>query len=86
MISRFLTEVNTKFNPFSKQAKAARLFLTFLPPNARATGINIQTTLLPRQSTEPSMLYLKFSTYNLELFFCCMRQLLTVGLQRMGRR
>lgn len=62
MISRFLTEVNTKFNPFSKQAKAARLFLTFLPPNARATGINIQTTLLPRQSTEPSMLYLKFST------------------------
>jgi large subunit ribosomal protein L53 len=61
MISRFLTEVNTKFNPFSKQAKAARLFLTFLPPNARATGINIQTTLLPRQSTEPSMLHLKFS-------------------------
>ncbi|KAH8905519.1 39S ribosomal protein L53/MRP-L53 [Coniochaeta sp. PMI_546] len=60
MISRFLTEVNTKFNPFSKQAKAARLFLTFLPPNARAQGVTIQTTLLPRQSTEPSMLHLKF--------------------------
>src|SRR4051812_39495856 len=31
MISRFITEVTTKFNPFSRQAKAARLFLTFLP-------------------------------------------------------
>ncbi|KAB5536658.1 mitochondrial ribosomal protein l44 [Coniochaeta sp. 2T2.1] len=60
MISRFLTEVNTKFNPFSKQAKAARLFLTFLPPNARQQGLNIQTTLLPRTSAEPSMLHLKF--------------------------
>lgn len=68
MISRFLTEVNTKFNPFSKQAKAARLFLTFLPPNARAQGVTIQTTLLPRHSTEPSMLRLKFSMYHPTLY------------------
>jgi large subunit ribosomal protein L53 len=66
MISRFITEVTTKFNPFSPQAKAARLFLTFLPPNARSSGMIIQTTLLPRTSTETSMLYLKFSTYSKE--------------------
>lgn len=70
MISKFITEVTTKFNPFSRQAKAARIFLTFLPPNARAQGMSIQTTLLPRQSTEPSMLFLKFSRCFL---LCCFR-------------
>lgn len=71
MISRFITEVNTKFNPFSSRAKAARLFLTFLPPNARAQGMAISTTLLPRSSAEPSKLYIKFSTcfYFLLLFY-----------------
>lgn len=61
MISRFITDVTTRFNPFSPRAKAARLFLTFLPPNARSSGMNIQTTLLPRTSTEPSTLSIKFS-------------------------
>ena len=61
MMTKFLTEVSAKFNPFSVGAKPARLFLTYLPPNARATGMAIKTTMLPRSSKEPSSLRLKFS-------------------------
>lgn len=61
MITRFMTEVTTVFNPFSPKAKAARLFLSLLPPNARATGMKISTRLLPRASKEPSFVELKFS-------------------------
>ncbi|KAK0618236.1 putative ribosomal protein YmL44, mitochondrial [Bombardia bombarda] len=60
MITRFITDVTTRFNPFSTKAKAARLFLTFLPPNARSNGMNITTQLLPRTSAEPSTLHVKF--------------------------
>ncbi|KAI1386976.1 putative ribosomal protein YmL44, mitochondrial [Hypoxylon trugodes] len=60
MISRFITEVNTKFNPFSASSKATRLFLTTLPPNARSSGMKINTTLLPRTSTAPATLSVKF--------------------------
>ncbi|EOO01932.1 putative mitochondrial ribosomal protein l44 protein [Phaeoacremonium minimum UCRPA7] len=60
MITRFITEINTKFNPFSTKAKAARLFLTFLPPNARSSGMSITTTLLPRTSAEAPSLRVKF--------------------------
>jgi large subunit ribosomal protein L53 len=63
MITRFITEVTTRFNPFSARAKSARLFLSFLPANARAQGMNVTTQLLPRSSTEPSSLYIKFSQY-----------------------
>ncbi len=62
MITRFITEVKTRFNPFSAQAKSARLFLSFLPPTARAQGMAITTQLLPRASAEPSSLHIKFST------------------------
>ncbi len=62
MITRFITEVKTRFNPFSAQAKSARLFLSFLPPTARSQGMAITTQLLPRASTEPSSLLIKFST------------------------
>lgn len=61
MITKFMTEVSTKFNPFSPAARSARLFLSLLPPNARQT-IAVKTTLLPRASTEPSSLSVKFST------------------------
>jgi len=64
MITRFITDVSTKFNPFSPRAKAARVFLSFLPPTARSDGMNITTKLLPRNSPEPSTLYVKFSTLN----------------------
>ncbi|KAJ2988028.1 hypothetical protein NUW58_g4194 [Xylaria curta] len=61
MITRFITEVNTRFNPFSLRSRATRLFLSYLPPNARATGMQINTTLLPKTSTEPNTLSVKFS-------------------------
>lgn len=60
MITRFLTEVSTVFNPFSPKAKTARLFLSFLPPDARQT-IKVTTKLLPRMSRDPSFVEVKFS-------------------------
>ncbi|GJC84149.1 mitochondrial ribosomal protein L44 [Colletotrichum tofieldiae] len=60
MITKFMTEVTTKFNPFSPKAKSARLFLSFIPPTARSSGMSIKTVLLPRTSTEPSSLFVKF--------------------------
>ncbi|KFH42985.1 54S ribosomal protein-like protein [Hapsidospora chrysogenum ATCC 11550] len=60
MITKFMTEVTAKFNPFSACAKPARLFLTRLPPNARATGMKITSSVLPRTAKEPSSLYVKF--------------------------
>ena len=61
MITRFITEVNTRFNPFSARARSARLFLSFLPPTARSSGMTITTQLLPRTSADPSTLHIKFS-------------------------
>lgn len=55
-----MTEVTAKFNPFSACAKPARLFLTFLPPDARSNGTSITTSILPRNSTEPSSVAVKF--------------------------
>jgi large subunit ribosomal protein L53 len=66
MITRFLTDVRVKFNPFSPRAKPARLFLSLIPPNARADGMKIETKMLPRTSTEPATLDVKFSTSRLE--------------------
>ncbi|KAK0746117.1 39S ribosomal protein L53/MRP-L53-domain-containing protein [Schizothecium vesticola] len=60
MITRFITHVTTRFNPFSPRAKAARLFLTRLPPGARSDGMAITTELLPRTSAAASSLYIKF--------------------------
>lgn len=62
MITRFITEVNTKFNPFSTKSRSARLFLSFLPPTARSQGMAIQTKLLPRTSADKASLQVKFST------------------------
>jgi large subunit ribosomal protein L53 len=62
MITRFITEVKTVFNPFNPKAKTARLFLSFLPPNARSNGMKIDTKLLPRASKEASLVQLTFST------------------------
>lgn len=62
MITRFLTDVSVKFNPFSKGSKSARIFLSLIPPEARANGMNIQSKMLPRDSKEPATLGVKFST------------------------
>ena len=63
MITKFITDVSTKFNPFSPRAKTCRVFLSHLPPNARQT-MKIDTKLLPRDSKEGSFLNLKFSMFN----------------------
>jgi large subunit ribosomal protein L53 len=61
MITRYITEVHTVFNPFAKSAKTARLFLSFFPANARQSGMKIDAKMLPRASKEKSSLSLKFS-------------------------
>ncbi|KAI1503232.1 putative ribosomal protein YmL44, mitochondrial [Biscogniauxia marginata] len=60
MITRFITEVKTKFNPFSLRSRPVRLFLSCFPPNARQSGMQINAQVLPRTATEPSTLYIKF--------------------------
>ncbi|KAJ4372206.1 39S ribosomal protein L44, mitochondrial [Neocucurbitaria cava] len=60
MITRFLTDVRVTFNPFSLRSKPARLFLSLIPPNARADGMKIESKMLPRTSKEPASLGLKF--------------------------
>ncbi|MCJ1455098.1 39S ribosomal protein L44, mitochondrial [Mycoblastus sanguinarius] len=59
MITKHITEVTTKFNPFKKPAKTCRVFLAHLPANARTT-MKVNTTVLTRDSQEPSFLKLKF--------------------------
>lgn len=65
MMTKFMTEVTAKFNPFSASAKPARLFLTHLPPNARSQGMKININTLAKSSTETSSLKIKFSTSTL---------------------
>lgn len=60
MITKHITEVTTRFNPFTKPSKTCRVFLAHLPANARNT-MKINTTVLQRDSQEPSFLKLKFS-------------------------
>ncbi|RDA91771.1 hypothetical protein CP533_4762 [Ophiocordyceps camponoti-saundersi (nom. inval.)] len=70
MITKFLTEVTTRFNPLSKCSKPARLFLTYLPPDIRTKGTSVTTKLIPRDSTEPSSVMVKFKDGR-ELKFSC---------------
>ncbi|CCE31323.1 hypothetical protein E4U22_006752 [Claviceps purpurea] len=72
MHTRFITKVTARFNPFSVCAKPARLFLTYLPPNARASGTSVETILLPRNTTEPSSLKVDFKDGK-QLAFNCSR-------------
>ncbi|KAF3768959.1 putative ribosomal protein YmL44, mitochondrial [Cryphonectria parasitica EP155] len=60
MITRFITEVTTKINPFSVKSRSARLFLTVLPPSARSQGMTINTKLLPKTAAEKTSLQVKF--------------------------
>lgn len=62
MITRFITEVTTRFNPFSAASRSTRLFLSNLPADARSGGMKVSTNLLPRTSTESPSLLVKFST------------------------
>ncbi|KAH6685385.1 39S ribosomal protein L53/MRP-L53-domain-containing protein [Plectosphaerella plurivora] len=70
MMTKFITEITTRFNPFSPQARTARLFLSIIPPSARTTGVNIKTVLLNKASKEPASLSVKFKDGK-ELKFDC---------------
>ena len=59
MISRFITEVNTKFNPYSLKAKTCRVFLAQFGPTAWP-NVKFKTQMLPMTSQEKSSLYIKF--------------------------
>lgn len=60
MITKFITNVSTKFNPFMKPGRTCRSFLAHLPANARQT-MKVETVIFPRISRESSYLSLKFS-------------------------
>lgn len=61
MITRFVTEVHARFNPFSPRAKILRVFLAQFGP-ATFNNVKFNTKLLPRASSELSSLRVKFST------------------------
>lgn len=63
MITRFITEVATKVNPFSPKSKSVRLFLTSLPAQVRSQGTAVSTKMLPRSTVERNALLVKFSTF-----------------------
>jgi len=50
MITRYFTSTTISFNPFVRGGRAARIFASLLPPDARASGVKITTTVLPRDS------------------------------------
>ncbi|KKA26409.1 hypothetical protein TD95_001381 [Thielaviopsis punctulata] len=60
MITKFMTEITTRINPFCTSSRATRLFLSQIPPNARMEGLVVNNTTLPRGSTEKPMLRVKF--------------------------
>ena len=59
MKTAYLTTLTTRFNPFTPSAKVPRLVLSLLGPSAQKT-VKINTTQLPRSSSEPSILELGF--------------------------
>ncbi|KAH7329007.1 39S ribosomal protein L53/MRP-L53-domain-containing protein [Stachybotrys elegans] len=70
MITKFMTEISVKFNPFAPCAKPARLFLTRIPPTARANGTVIRSAVLPQSSSETSSVWVKFKDGK-EMTFDC---------------
>ena len=60
MITKFITEINIKLDPFRKSGKVCRLLLAHLPANARQI-MKVNAKVLPKGSTEPTLLALKFS-------------------------
>jgi len=61
MITRYMTEVTAKFNPFMKISKGARLFISMIPAESRQ-NIVIKNVVLPKWSVEHPKLNVKFST------------------------
>jgi large subunit ribosomal protein L53 len=61
MMTKYLTEITARINPFNKRARSARVLLSLVGGEARARGLLIRNVVLPRASQEPPVLELKFS-------------------------
>jgi large subunit ribosomal protein L53 len=61
MMTKYLTEITARINPFSKRARSARVLLSLVGGEARARGLLVRSVVLPRASREPPVLELKFS-------------------------
>ena len=83
MITKFITEVHVRLDPFQKSGKICRLLLASLPSNARSI-MRINTKVLSKGSAESSLLALKFSMLQSE--FMDSRDHFSLALQRMERR
>jgi large subunit ribosomal protein L53 len=66
MITRFITEVYARFNPFNARAKVVRVFLAQFGPST-FPKIKFHTSTLPKMSVETSRLKVKFSESNVRL-------------------
>ncbi|KAK9472650.1 mitochondrial 54S ribosomal protein mL53 [Dipodascopsis tothii] len=58
MITKYFQKVEVRFNPFVK-GKTARVFLARIPPTVRQQ-IKVQSTVLPQDSTAPSLISVQF--------------------------
>ncbi|ODQ65668.1 mitochondrial ribosomal protein l44 [Nadsonia fulvescens var. elongata DSM 6958] len=45
MITKYFTNINVAFNPFSPAARVARIFINNIPPKSRM-GLKVKTTVL----------------------------------------
>ena len=61
MITKFITEVRARFNPFARPARTCRIFVAQFGPAVWPT-VRFKNELLPRASAEPSSLKIKFRT------------------------
>ena len=59
MITRWITEVHTRFNPFSRPARTCRLVVASFGPRVWSQ-VKFKNELLPRDTREPSSLTIKF--------------------------
>ncbi|KAL1901676.1 39S ribosomal protein L44, mitochondrial [Ceratocystis pirilliformis] len=60
MITKFMTQITSRVNPFSRASRSTRLFLSQIPPNARVEGLVVNNTVLPQDSVEKPLLQVKF--------------------------
>ena len=59
MKTTYLPTLHAVFNPFSRTAIVPRLFLSLLPANVHKT-VQVKTTQLPKTTTQPASLELRF--------------------------
>ncbi|GCE98114.1 39S ribosomal protein L44, mitochondrial [Zygosaccharomyces mellis] len=60
MITKYFSKVVVKFNPFSKEAKTARLLLSSIPPAQRQLGTQIQNEVLSSASNKTPIIKVTF--------------------------